>query len=157
MPDYKNSKIYKLVGSGLTYYGSTTQQLCERKAGHKRQSNDCKSKILFEEGDVDIILVESFPCNNKEELLQRERYYIENNECVNKSIPIKTIIEKKQRKKEYQEIYKEHKKEYDKEYREKNKDKLLGKIICECGGCYKLKHKETHFKTNKHLTYIKDI
>jgi hypothetical protein len=122
MVNYQEGKIYKLVGSGLTYYGSTTQRLCERKAGHKRL--DCKSKILFEKGDVDIVLVEKYPCNSKEELHSRERYYIENNECINKNIPNRP-------RKEYYRIYieqnKDNLKDKKKEYRENNKDKIKEK------------------------------
>jgi hypothetical protein len=40
-----------------------------------------------------IILVELFPCDSKMKLHQRERYYIENNECVNKNIPTRTYTE----------------------------------------------------------------
>ena len=177
MPDYQKAKIYKLVGYGLTYYGATIQSLCERKSGHKRNINKCMSKELFKLGDdIDIVLVENYPCNNKEELHQRERYYIENNECINKQIPTRT-------KKEYCETNKENKKEYDKEYRENNKDKIKQyrednkemikllkkenyeqnkeiinnkrkeKIICECGGKYTLNHKSTHLKTEKHKKF----
>ena len=48
--------------------------------------------------NTDIILVESYPCENKNELHSRERYYIENNNCVNKIIPTRTS---KEFKKEY--------------------------------------------------------
>ncbi len=120
MPDYQKGKIYKLVGYGKTYYGSTTQPLCERKAGHKRRL-DCMSKELFKLGDdIDIVLVESYPCNNKEELHQRERYYIENNECINKVIPTRTD-------KEYRENNKDKIKENKKKYNKVNKDKIKEK------------------------------
>jgi hypothetical protein len=45
-------------------------------------------------------LVENYSCNSKKELETRERYYIENNECVNKNMPTRTM-------KEYQEENKE--------------------------------------------------
>jgi hypothetical protein len=177
MVNYQDGRIYKLVGSGLTYYGSTTQNLAVRKAGHKRQNNKCKSRILFENGEVDIVLVEKYPCNSKEELHSRERWYIENNECINKQIPTRTTKEwrelNKDKKKEFDKEYyennkdkiKDRNKEYrkankdrikdrDKEWRELNKDKLNKKILCECGGSYLLKHKSTHFKTDKHKNLI---
>ena len=64
-------------------------------------------------GDAKIVLVEDFPCERKEQLIARERFYIENNTCVNKCVPGRT-------KKEYRATHKEEAKEY----REKNKGKL---------------------------------
>ena len=133
MVNYQNGKIYKLVGNGLTYYGSTCDELYKRLYNHKKKNNKCKSKLLFDSGDkVEIILVEKFPCNDKIELQQRERYYIENNECINKQIPTRTLKEYrddnkdkiKQREKEWRENNKDKIKEKLKEYREKNNEKI---------------------------------
>lgn len=128
MADYSKGKIYKLVsGSGLTYFGSTIQPLSKRKGGHKSHFIDYKNNKtnyttsfkLFEEdtNNVDIVLVEEFPCENKEQLHKRERFYIDNNECVNKRIPSRTS-------KEYRETNKEKIKEQKKEYIDNNKGKI---------------------------------
>jgi len=111
MPDYQKGKIYRMVNDelGLTYYGSTTQKLSARKASHKTQRSKGTSKQLFQKGNVEIVLVENFPCDTKEELLMRERYYIENNDCVNRYLPITTPEEKK---------------EYDIKRREENKEQV---------------------------------
>ena len=95
MVNYKNGKIYKLVNDelNLTYYGSTCDELRKRLYGHKTKANKCMSKIMFENGEVKIYLVEKFPCNDRIELNQRERFYIENNECINKQIPGRTLKE----------------------------------------------------------------
>jgi hypothetical protein len=134
MVNYKNAKIYKLVNDelNLTYYGSTCDELRKRLYGHKNKSNSCKSKIMFESGEVKIYLVEKFPCNDRIELNQKERYYIENNKCINKNIPTRTqkeyYIDNKEKiteyKKEYYHDNKDKKKQQKKEYREKNKDKM---------------------------------
>jgi len=73
---------------------------------------------------------------NKQFVLQREAYYIKNNQCINKEIPGRT------------------KKESNKEYYEKNKEKLNEKIDCECGGKYIHQHKSRHMKSKKHINYI---
>jgi glycosylphosphatidylinositol transamidase (GPIT) subunit GPI8 len=147
MPNYQNAKIYKLwspEGDDI-YIGSTTVLLCTRKAKHKHSDN-CSSKILFEKyNDVRIELLECCPCDNKEELAQKEGEYIRNNTCVNKRISGRTrqewreenkedlsgkkkdyyqknkedILEKA---KEYHQMNKEHRNEYKKEWYEKNKD-----------------------------------
>ncbi len=184
MPDYQNAKIYKLVNDtlGLTYYGSTTKKLSVRKGQHKYQSTrkNTTSKLLFQgEGKVDIVLVEKFPCNDKEELNMRERFYIENNECVNKNVPGRTgkeyyennkeqICEQNkeyhqknkeqicERKKDYYQNNKEQIIEQMKEYYQANKDKIQQKINCECGGRYIFKNKKRHLETKKHKNFISD-
>jgi hypothetical protein len=103
MPDYKNGKIYKLVSpSGLTYIGATTQALAVRKAEHKRKYKQYakgeygfrKSFRLFEEDvdNIDIVLIEKYPCDCTNELYSRERFWMENTDCVNL---LKTEKEKK--------------------------------------------------------------
>ena len=93
MINYQNGKIYKLVSNHTdkVYIGSTTQPLHKRFHEHKAYLNsgrlDNTSRTLFELGEVDIVLVEEYPCRNKIELHRQERYWIENTNCVNKYIP----------------------------------------------------------------------
>ena len=111
MPDYKRGKIYRIVCNitGDTYYGSTAMQyLCNRKSDHNSGfklfkqglAGKCRSYDIIERGDWTMVLVENSPCNSKEELLMRERYYIENNECINKARPIISTEEHKALKRE---------------------------------------------------------
>ena len=108
MPDYQNSKIYRIVCNitGDTYYGSTTQPLCNRKLKHKNPISRCVSKQIIERGNWSIVLVESFPCNGKEELLMKERYYIEHNECIN--LCKRPIISEKEKKEYRHQNYSEN-------------------------------------------------
>ena len=143
---YENGKIYRIVGNvqnSKCYIGSTVQPLSKRMGGHrgdyKRFQDRLKTKTmsfdLFDEYGIEncsIILIENYPCETKEELLKRERYWIETTECVNKIVPTRTIQEyqqeNKEKIKEYQKKYqKENKeilKEYRKEYRQENKEIL---------------------------------
>jgi hypothetical protein len=157
MNKYKEGKIYKIESNGLCYYGSTIQTLNERLSTHKKKSG-CSSKLLYETGkDIIISIVELYPCNNKEELLLRERFYIENNQCINIKCPISSKEEKKQIKYKWTVEHREEKKQYDAIYREKRKDNDLQLNKCDCGGSYKTKHKSTHFKTKLHMQfYAKD-
>jgi hypothetical protein len=143
MPDYNKGKIYKLTSPHTNdiYYGSTIQSLSKRKGNHKEKfllwekSNDkklfCYSYKLFLLGkdDVIITLIENYPCNTKEELLSRERFFIENNVCVNKNIPLRTD-------KERYEINKKDILQKCKDYYIKNKDKVDN-------------YKKEHYKENK--------
>ena len=99
----------------------------------------CTSTKVLENGNYGIYLVENYPCNTKDELRMRERFFIENNQCVNKCIPIrleeeknKLLIEhynknKTERLKNMKIYYSQHKLEiddYQKKYREENRAKL---------------------------------
>ena len=92
MNDYDDGKIYILYILGFEeygYVGSTIYDLKKRYI-HHRDIKSCSSKILFDDGnDVVIKLLENYPCNNRKELLARERYWKEQYpECVNIRDPI---------------------------------------------------------------------
>jgi len=160
---YNRGKIYKILSNvtNEVYFGSTTEPtLARRLSNHKSSYNYyLKDKTrdymtsfkILETGNYEIILVESCNCNSKDELRARERYYVENNECVNRCTPGRT-------KKEYIEDTKEHIKKYEKQYREANKEiihsKYNVKYDCECGGRYTHGHKFRHNHSKKHLAFI---
>lgn len=138
MNKYENGKIYKIVDNtnNNIYIGSTCEPtLARRLAGHrciynkylKTGCNFISSFDILKNNDYNIILLESYPCKNRDELLARERYYIDNNNCINKNRPIITEDEKKELIKEYNETNKDKIKEYYKQYRESNKYKELKK------------------------------
>jgi hypothetical protein len=122
MPDYSKGKIYciKSYQTDKVYYGSTCEDLNIRFNGHKCDSNikTLTSSQILQYTDAYIELVEEFPCNTKAELHNRERYYIENNPCVNKNIPGRTD-------KEYYEANKEKRKEYLKLWYLANRDRRM--------------------------------
>ena len=105
MPDYQLGKIYRIFCNvtGLNYYGSTCEPtLARRLAGHKGNFKMWKEdeeqcyitsfRVLIND-NFEIVLVELFPCKSKMELHQRERFFIEANECVNRNVPLRTQIE----------------------------------------------------------------
>lgn len=78
MVNYKEGKIYKITGNGLTYIGSTTETLNRRLTKHKQYIKDkryCSSSKVFGSGDEKIELIELYPCENKQELIEREQYW----------------------------------------------------------------------------------
>ena len=161
MPNYQNGKIYKIHSfqTDLVYYGSTTDTLSRRFAGHKtdmKRARTTTSEQILEYDDAMITLVELFPCDSKSELLVRERFYIENNQCVNKQIPGRTKDEYwsgyKDKYKQWYQDNKEHKKQYQqqnkekikiqvRQYREINKEKIKEQKS-KHSKQYNLKHKE---------------
>ena len=182
MPDYQNGKIYKIY-CNITeevYYGSTTVPLCKRMSGHRSnyaicleggKRSTCKSFAILGRGDYSYSLVEDCPCNSKEQLFARERFYIQNNYCVNKCVPGRTVKEwyednkaillekaKKRYEGNKEVMLQKAKKHYEgnkevmlqkkKEYREDNKEMIAEKKkeYRERGG--KEKEKE-YYKKNK--------
>jgi len=92
MPDYRLGKIYRLSIGKMVYIGSTTQpqlsmRLGTHKSSYKRWTNGCKEYItsfeLFQLGTPTIELIESYPCNSRDELSAREGHHQRLNECVN--------------------------------------------------------------------------
>jgi len=145
---YQRGKIYKIVcnTTGLTYYGSTIEPtLARRLAKHNgdykkwKQSNGIRKAYswkILENNNYEIVLVELYPCNSKDELHKRERFYIENNECVNKVIPTRSKQEyyeenKKKlnaRHREYCEEHKQELKEKRKKYCEEHREEINEKF-----------------------------
>lgn len=174
---YGNGKVYRLIGDNKTYVGSTTQSLAKRKSNHKKNfehwmkggsSQWCSSFDILSGGNYDIFLIEECPCDNKEQLRARERYWIEQTECINKiRRPIRTQEEreayqkkyqeeneaqlKEYRKRRYEECDKQEKKRVDAEYYNNKKDQLLEKITCECGSVVAKCGITRHKKTAKHV------
>jgi hypothetical protein len=171
-------KIYRLYNErlNLTYYGSTIRPIERRFNNHKvaLKGGQYTSKLLFEEGDdVTCDVIEYVDCLDKATLLKRERYYIENFDCVNKFIPTRTGSEyyrdNKERIKEYhyenkekrnekcREYYKNNK-DKNKQYRDDNKEKIrereTQKIECECGSVVMRGDIAKHRKTKKHQKFM---
>jgi len=178
--NYQLGKIYKMESpNGLIYIGSTCHPtLAMRKAKHKINFKHWQqgkygyttSYQLFEEDEnnVQIYLIENYPCNNKDELTSREGYWIKKFDCVNKVIIGRTkqqwTIDNAEKLKEMkQEYYIDNKEKLkarsNKRYIEKKEEILKlhsEKINCECGITYTYGHKSRHFKTIKHLNYINE-
>lgn len=84
--------IYSITCGDLTYYGSTTQPLFQRKAEHK-YAHKCRkgwyrSSLVFAKAEETNSKVEMSIVENVEgtiaDLLEREKWFIANNECVNR-------------------------------------------------------------------------
>lgn len=147
---YQQGKIYQVV-SRLTpkiYIGSTINSLSRRMALHRAA---CR-KLLFEgkssrgineifsiDPDCEIVLIENFPCQNKQELFLRERFYIEQMKdiCVNVKQPIMLEGDRKLYFAKHYENNREKVIDRAKKYYYDHKDEILSKnkekITCECG------------------------
>jgi hypothetical protein len=182
--DYSKGKIYKIIDldSNECYIGSTCEPtLARRLAGHvscyKSYLNGnyhyVTSFKIIQNGDYDIVLIENYPCNSKDELHARESHYTQSMDCVNK-VKKQGLINKigkveygkqyreankeqiKEQTKQYRGDNREQIKQYREQYREEHKKEMNQKHDCECGGCYTICHKARHYKTSKHQIYEKN-
>ena len=189
MNKYENGKVYMIesASNNMIYYGSTCTSLSKRLWQHKNQYQQYKdgkrkhkvsSFEILDCADCKIVLVENFECETKEQLLAREAYYIRNNECVNKNIPLRThkewLIDNKEIVKKYEHKYNlehieerrklmkdwyENNKEYvkvrDKQKYEDNKveisEKRKIKVECQCGTFH---HKASIARHRKKCSYF---
>ena len=194
--DFSKGKLYKLVSdfTEQVYVGGTIQELSVRKSEHEKgcdrwinekpDSHYVSSFELLKLGECRIELLENFPCNNRRELDERERYWIENTpNCVNKVIPFRTAEELRERRQKYNQKYKaeyyilnkESISQRSKEYYILNKDSKIErakenyilnkesisqskkeKITCDCcGAIISRGNKSHHERTQKHIEVIK--
>jgi predicted GIY-YIG superfamily endonuclease len=82
--DYKNGKIYRLLcKDGYFYIGSTTTSLAKRFFHHKKRSYTAQNRKVYAHtskvgwDNVNIVLFEEYPCENKQQLFQRENIFVE--------------------------------------------------------------------------------
>jgi hypothetical protein len=171
---YAKGKIYKLVNNvdNEFYVGSTCDSLARRKGGHKLASVKKKHRKVYHHinniggfDNIDIILIETYPCNSKDELNARERYWIEElKPSLNKIIPTRTVKEYYENNKDHFAQYREHNKErytqYFKEYQVKNREKIAQKraeiIKCDCGVECSKSNLSRHIKSEKHQQWLQN-
>jgi hypothetical protein len=148
---YSLAKVYEIVcnKTGKRYVGSTceltlSRRLSFHKSNYKRYVN--KNSIAFttsfhilEGEDFYINLLEKVNATCKDELLARERHFINTLTCVNKCIPLRSASE------------------YYKDNIEEITAKKSEKINCECGGYHRKDNKVHHLKTDKHITHLQNI
>ena len=139
MVNYQNGKIYRIVcnETGEQYIGSTCEPLCRRLAVHKaemKRSDGTNRYIssfqILKRGSYSIILIENYPCEHKDELHRRERFYLESMECINcRKRPIINKDEIKEQKRLYyinnKDTILERQKEQKRLYYINNKDTIL--------------------------------
>lgn len=152
---YDTGKIYKLQCSdGKYYFGSTIRPLAARLSSHKYASKNAETNNTYKHintigwDKVTIVLVELFPCETKQQLLQRELWFINEHKhddlCLNTRNPLSDNTpeakqkhkdnckeyyvqhrdELLQKRREYQNENREKRTEYNSEYRQQHSEKL---------------------------------
>jgi len=141
MCDYKIYKLYSKKNPDKLYIGSTKRKLSIRLGQHKYRVvhglNCGKLPILFSNDDVVIELIEIIQNVSKEDLLNREDYYIKQYGFYNSKGSKKYTLNKAAADQ--------------KKYRDKNKEFVNRKTTCECGAIVYRRHLKSHKKRKKHL------
>jgi group I intron endonuclease len=184
--------IYKITNSidERIYVGSTTR-VNKRLSLHKNRSNNpnnintynmkiCQAMRELGRDNFSIHIIENVEYSTKEELRQRERYWIEElKPDLNSANPFTTVEETKERVKQWHTDNKEHVKKYKQEHYLKNKDKITAAfkdyysenkeklkdyqkelrknsevVECGCGGKYKKIIECRHLRTKKHQNWL---
>lgn len=167
MPNFKGGKIYKLVSNNTNkiYIGSTTLSLKDRlsrhKANYKMNKSYISSRHILQFDDVNIVLIEEYPCSSKKELLEREQYHQDENKniCVNNRRAIRDREAKIAYDKEYQNKHYDKHIQAVKKYNEKNKEKINArcreKVLCiYCDKYGRKGNISTHHKSKSHLEAV---
>ena len=174
MVNFGTGKIYKLSSDvdDKFYVGSTTNPLFARKGGHVLTSAkhpDYPHYAHFNNigwKNVKISLIEDYPCTSKEELLAREKHWIDELQPqLNSPLPVISDEERNQKlnlsKKNWRDKNKDYYKEYNAKYKQEHPDKVVERyqkskesFECQCGGHYLRKYKSCHEKTDKHQNFL---
>ena len=159
---YSRGKVYKVVNNvdDEIYVGSTVLTLSKRLDAHRQGSkvparqNIALYKKMIEIGQhhFSIYLLVDCPCDSREQLLRKEREYVELlKPTLNMTMPGRSDQEGM---KLYYQKNKDELKARAKEYHENNKDYILQrnnqKMQCTCGHTYTHGNKSTHLKTAYH-------
>ena len=182
---FLDGEMYRVCDVGYTkfYYGSTIQPLSMRMGGHRdacrryKARNAHKSTIydLFDEfgsENCKIELVEAYPCDNRNELLKREGYHIQQNECVNKIVVGRTPQEQRRlyrlrnkanhinKDREYNlrhrlEIARQGKVRYENNEEDIAERSTMNMLCALCGACYTRGHAARHTQSKKHQEALK--
>ncbi len=152
MPNYQNGKIYKITSPSTDkiYIGSTTQLLKERFSQHRSRFKKCRkqysSRHLLKYNDCIIELIEDYPCNSKNELIEREQFYVNlyKQIVINSYNPIADLEKQKIKADLWVKNNKEYIKKRDRQYRLDNIEMYKQKD--------KIYHEKNRERRNKYST-----
>jgi len=151
MEKLKVGKIYKLIDNtnANIYIGSTIQKLNIRFNEHKKEyknflngkHNWVTSFDIIKNNNYRFEIIKYVVFKDRKELHQKERYYIQNNICVNKCIPTRTNSEWVNDNKESRKVSKHN------WSTEKKQCDICNYKVSNCNWSH-------HIKTQRHINFI---
>ena len=167
----QDGNTYKILNSETNdvYVGATCQRLVKRMMNHRTKVKEGKETALYNEmreigiEHFYIELVESYPCENSEQLNKREGEWMREIATLNEQVAGRT-------KKEYKQDFKEKTREKDKQYYEKRQEHICAKrkqryneitsvkMTCDvCGTDHNKKNKPLHLRSKKHQEALNNL
>ena len=177
--------IWDIEDHNLVYYGSTNN--FKFRMNNHKHSNRCASKQIIDRNNYEYVILETHENIDSYDLVEREKWYIQNKPCVNKKVPHKTKKEidrkyyqnNKEKIAEYYQKNKEKIAETNAKYRQNNKEKIVEyyqnnkekiaeyqktneaklkkRFVCKCGGKSTFGGKSHHEKTKRHKKGIQSL
>jgi len=146
--------VYLVCDGELCYYGSTETTLKKRLGSHKSTGNGCRTKLMNKD-KMEIKEVEWV--EDVSQLETREKWWIQNNECVNYKTPSRTkeeeLAQHRARSKRYYENNKTKCCNLNYENM-KRRNAERGNYECVCGSVVQDSEKYRHHKSKKHINFI---
>ena len=134
-PCNSKKELFKREGEIIRLIGNLNKNIAGRN--RKEYLEDSRDKLLE--------YSKKYREDNRDKIKKNKKIFRENNrDKINKQ------------SKKYREDNRDKIIEKAKIFRENNRDKNIEKINCECGGYYSKYTKYSHFKTAKHLLYVKN-
>ena len=163
-PNYQNGKIYRIICSdGHFYIGSTVTTLGVRMNAHVQTAKKHPERPLYNHcttlgwDNVNIELLEEYPCNSRKELTAQEDYHIQRHKkdpkCLNCNRAHLTPEEHIQYHREYVEANREVVTERRAKYRQENAEELRAKAreYAKAHPEWKKESRRKHYEENKEL------
>jgi hypothetical protein len=125
------------------YYGSTFDYQQRQRLHKCSKRNLCKSKQIINRNNYDFILLGKFPNITQNELCKIEQYYIDNNDCINKSTAY-SYDRNNLDKKEYHKLWSKNNKDKIKKNRETFNNNLTDEEYKKL-----LEYKKQHYNNTK--------
>jgi hypothetical protein len=185
MVNYNNSKVYKISNNvdNKIYIGVSTMTLSKIQYKHKLDAKKNPDRLLYSHifkigwNHVKIVLIEKFPCDSRNELYRREKYWIKrlkpalNSSTIQprvkphkKSKAEKMVIASSKHYREkivsdtmgllvmsYRKANSKNIRLENKKYYQSNRER---KVKCECGSMLTKHCLARHKKTQKHLNSL---
>jgi hypothetical protein len=136
MPAYKHTKIYYIQVGDKRYYGHTTMSLSQRRNCHRADFVTKPNREIYKamraagmtQHDFEMVLVETFPCKNRNEAAFREKHWVNQDGQLNMMEPILTEEERKAKMTEQSRKQRERDPigtaEYHRKYREEHQEEI---------------------------------
>ena len=113
MPNYKNTVIYKIQINDRVYIGHTTNiksRTISHRCDYKRKT--IHTRLLFQyiaatNYDIDemqLVILEEYPCDNVVEAKERERWYIEQFQKENPDLSLNSVIPNRSPRENYKRL-----------------------------------------------------